>query len=315
MGQQESDSLPEGLEFVNVTALSDLKSLWSKIAKVEARAQDGSTRLFFLKTASGDSAKAMFEGEFEGMVAIHEASSTGFAPKPIAWGEFRDLPGRYFFLEEFVEMADDGTLPDPEDLASKLAQMHKSSASPTGKFGFHVTTCNGTTPQKVEWEESWAAFFARGLQLIDAITPMFEKVVPHLLGRLQQGPNPIKHSLIHGDLWCGNTAVNKKNGATVTFDPAAFYGHNEYDLGNWRPVRNRFGKAYIDAYLRHYSPAEPKEEFDNRNLLYSMYDLLFLDSALCILFPGEEQSVQVKKAMIEDMNYLSDKYNDTSKSS
>ena len=56
----------------------------------------------------------------------------------------------------------------------------------------------------------------------------------------------------------------------MVYDACCFYGHNEYELGNWRPTRNRFGKAYIKAYHRHYPIAEPAEDYDDRNVLYSM---------------------------------------------
>ena len=49
--------------------------------------------------------------------------------------------------------------PEPVEFTSKLAELHKKSRSPTGKFGFHITTCDGKVAHVVEWEESWAVFF------------------------------------------------------------------------------------------------------------------------------------------------------------
>jgi fructosamine-3-kinase len=167
-----------------------------------------------MKTALGDGGKDMLRGEYEGMLAIYN-TLPNFAPKPLAWGEYRDTPTTYFFICEFIDMLE-GNLPDAGDFCKNLAELHKNSVSPTGKFGFHVVTCNGTTPQKVDWEESWEIFFANGLrhmleldfevngtqpELVSAINPIFDRVIPRLLGPLQQGSNPIRPALLHGDMW------------------------------------------------------------------------------------------------------------------
>jgi protein-ribulosamine 3-kinase len=167
-----------------------------------------------MKLATGDAGKVMLRGEYEGMRAIYNTVPT-FAPEPIAWGEYKDTLGTYFFICEFIDM-DEGDLPDPAEFCSKLAELHRKSTSPNGKFGFHVVTCNGTTPQKVDWEDSWEVFFANGLrhmleldiavngeqpELTDAITPVFDRVIPRLLRPLQQGENPIRPALLHGDMW------------------------------------------------------------------------------------------------------------------
>jgi len=46
----------------------------------------------------------------------------------------------------------------------RLAEMHQKSVSPTGKFGFHMTTCHARVPQATGcWEESWAVLFGKQL--------------------------------------------------------------------------------------------------------------------------------------------------------
>lgn len=80
----------------------------------------------------------------------------------------------------------------------------------------------------------------------------------------------------------GNSSTNLNTDAPVVFDSAAFYAHNEYELGNWRPVRNRFNKAYFRAYAKHYPIAHPEAEFDDRIMLYE----LRFNFHLCIMFPG-----------------------------
>lgn len=52
-------------------------------------------------------------------------------------------------------------------------------------------------------------------------------------------------------------------------------GHNEYEIGNWRTPRHRLSKGtYVRMYLAKFPPSEPVEEWDSRNLLYSLrYEL------------------------------------------
>ena len=48
----------------------------------------------------------------------------------------------------------------------------------------------------------------------------------------------------------------------------------EDEQGNWRPERNRFSKSYFTAYRFHMPPAEPVEDYDDRNALYALQEYL-----------------------------------------
>lgn len=103
-------------------------------------------------------------------------------------------------------------------LAAGLANLHKESVSPTGKFGFHIATCHARVAQAVDtWEDSWCALYTghpgHVMNLAKPILQwpefdvvcrlMLEKVIPRLFCRCSQGdgfPNP---ALIHGDCWDG----------------------------------------------------------------------------------------------------------------
>jgi protein-ribulosamine 3-kinase len=104
-----------------------------------------------------------------------------------------------------------------KDQASEIAKLHSYHSS-NGKFGFHVTTCCGSTKMPNDWESSWSQFFAKHrLQAIldddrrrnGSDTEMDElgrqciqQVVPRLLGALENDGNSIKAVLLHGDLYC-----------------------------------------------------------------------------------------------------------------
>lgn len=102
-----------------------------------------------------------------------------------------------------------------------------------------------------------------------AVERLCKVVIPHLLSpdRLKDsiftGQQKIKPCLVHGDLWIGNTGTMcntaDTGGEPVIFDPAAFYAHNEYELGNWVPERCGFGGGlrggeFVREYERLYPP-------------------------------------------------------------
>ncbi|KAL4885288.1 Fructosamine kinase-domain-containing protein [Aspergillus karnatakaensis] len=192
---------------------------------------------------------------------------------------------------------------DPQPLARALATMHQASCSPTGKFGFHTPTCHTRNVQSVAfWTDSWCELFTAHLSRIlstastvfacPTFTPLgnivLSTVVPALLRPLQSNARTLKPCLVHGDCWDMNTAI-KSDGRAVFFDVASFYAHNEYDVGNWRAARHGLSeRSYIDAYKELVPPSEPVEDWDNRNLLYS----LPFNICNALFVPGSTQKTQ-----------------------
>ena len=181
----------------------------------------------------------MARGEFESMHALYDVLPE-FVPKPIASGTYSSVPDTHFFLCEFREMIED--MPDPHEFASLLSTLHQKSTSPTGKFGFHVTTYSGNLPQAVEWEDSWETFFAKSMRLaldfeierkgpseeLEALSRiLFEKVIPRLLRPLEEGGRTVKPSLVHGDLWYANAGIDVNSNRSLVFDACCFFAHNE----------------------------------------------------------------------------------------
>ena len=222
------------------------------------------------------------EGEFNAMTELYNTMPS-LVPKPHAWGKFK-LPDTdtYFLLCDFIDMSN--RLPDPARLCSRIAELHRTSVSPTGKFGFHMPTCHGKIPQRLDWDSNWASFFQK--LLADALHfdlqnngswPEFEKVanrllakvIPRLLGVLQENGREIKPCLIHGDLWEGNIGTSHKDNEIYIFDAGAYYAHNEMEIGMWRCVRHRIhAKVFTRQYLREFPISEPIEEWDDRNRIY-----------------------------------------------
>lgn len=287
------------------------------------------------QTASlGDTGQAMMRGEFESLRAMHAVSPT-IVPEPYAWGNYSSSPSSsstaekgeetYYLLTEFREVGQQP--PDPARFAARIAELHKTSVSPTGKFGFHTTTCHAKLRQITDcWEDSWAVLYRQQLAHMLRLDeekhgawPEFalvsqlvlDKVIPRLLEPLQAGGRSIKPCLVHGDLWDENTATDAATGEPFVFDAGAFYAHNEYEIGNWRAVRHRLSdRVYVESYLREFPPSEPgeflewpkrygcgvsdadctrwtAEEWDDRNLLYS----LRFDLGCAILIPCSQRQV------------------------
>ena len=128
-----------------------------------------------------------------------------------------------------------------------------------------------------------------------------EKVVPRLLLPLQSDGRVLKPCLLHGDCWDGNTALDQRTGNAFVFDVCSFYGHNEYDTGNWRAPRHRLSnKAYIREYRYRYPVSPPEDDWDARNLLYS----LTFNIGNTIYIPGSSQ----RQVVYDDLTTLCKKF-------
>lgn len=217
------------------------------------------------------------------MTELHKLAPD-FVVRPIAWGRLEDVEiVGHFLLLEFRNL--DNGLPNPVKLGARLAEMHEKSQSPNGMFGFDTQTYDGIRLQSVAWDSSWTSFFSKLLEEAKrqdtetngawpAMDRVFARVqshlIPRLLGALEQHGNSVKPCLIHGDLWDGNVATDVDSGDPIIFDCGVYYAHNEMELGIWRAARHNLRKnVFHQEYLRHIGPSEPKEEWDDRNRLYS----------------------------------------------
>ncbi|KIW37402.1 uncharacterized protein PV06_10445 [Exophiala oligosperma] len=307
-------SLPPGTELLSANRFGQSK--WTLTARLNVKTADGTAMAYFLKCAAGDAGRLMMEGEFNSMSELYRTMPE-FVPKPLTWGKFsRPSPETYFFISEFIDMSD--RPPEPNQFCTKLAKLHKTSTSPTGKFGFHITTCQGCNPQAVTWESNWTVFFGNLLRNViklddaenghwDALTVLEQRllshVIPHLLDNLTKNGRVVKPCLIHGDLWEGNTGTSYQTGNVYLFDAAVMYAHNEFEIGDWRCDYNKIhNRVYTRTYLRHYAPSEPRNEWDDRNRLYCIYyNILYSVN-------HQGQGKAVRQRAFDDMYYLIDKY-------
>ncbi|ODM17779.1 hypothetical protein SI65_06567 [Aspergillus cristatus] len=272
-----------------VTTTRHGTSYWAttNTARIILTLPDKSIKSYFLKTLTKDLGKNILYGEYTSMQEIHRVVPD-FAPKPIAWGTYQNDLETHFFLCEYRDMvlARD-EMPDPGRFTESLAALHQRSQtlSLEGKFGFHVPTYSGYLPQYTGWERSWEVFFSKSLRValdleikakghdsaFDVLVPVvFEKIIPRLLRPLESEGRSVKPALVHGDLWYGNSGVDRVSGECLVFDACCFYAHHEYEFGQWMPACNRFGEEYRAAYREFVKPSPPEEDYDGRLDLYKL---------------------------------------------
>ncbi|KAI1644309.1 Fructosamine kinase-domain-containing protein [Daldinia loculata] len=262
-------------------------SLWTRTARLDVE-RDGVRKAYFLKTSYGALGRAMTQSEFRCMSRMRRVAPD-LVPEPLASGSFSSVPDVHFLLCEFRRMT--GTVPVPEALAAKIAELHRCSGGGSGgKFGSDVPTFHGNVRVDHGWSGSWEEYFARTTKVLFGleqeaqgpneeikamIAPFFDKVVPRLLRPLETGGRSIQPCLIHGDLWHGNAETDAETGLPVIFDAASFYAHNECEmradeLGVWRQPWNKIGEAYRAEYHKYMPKSQPEEDCDDRNALYAV---------------------------------------------
>ncbi|KAI0654252.1 fructosamine kinase PKL/CAK/FruK [Cubamyces menziesii] len=247
------------------------------------RASNG--QRYYAKIGSLDD-RDQFIGEAESLKAM-ELAAPGLVPKLIDCGfidadtKERDSDvGRPYFLSEYKDI---GTLTTAgaKTLGKRLATELHAYKSPDG-FGFHVPTYCGRTRQENGWYQSWPECFdalMAGLEeklrvqggydgLCNQVKEVRERVIPFLLE-----PLVIQPVLLHGDLWSGNTGIDRSTGEPVIYDPSSYFGHNEADLA----IGRMFGgipESFYTTYHQYLPKSEPQEQYGLRQDLYQLYHYL-----------------------------------------
>lgn len=181
----------------------------------------------------------MAEAEYESQKAL-AAIIPDNVVIPMTWGMYEADKSKALFMTRFRDLRD--RPPPAVQFLSILKKLHQTSVSPTGKFGFQITTYNGPPKMVNDWTDNWEEYFARQFrsdisflqnvygedpELADLTEEFIQKIVARLLRPLQTGGRNIKPSLCHGDLWDGNVQIDVNTKQPIMFDSCAFYGHNE----------------------------------------------------------------------------------------
>lgn len=149
----------------------------------------------------------MSRAEFEGQKALATYIPNNVS-HPVAWGYLEHDTSKSFFIAEFHRLCAGTSL--PLQILSILKHLHESSISPTGLFGFHVTTFYGPPPMINDWTDNWEEYITRlfranlsyiqevhgkDQELNEIAEGFIQKVIPRLLRPLQTGGRSIKPTL------------------------------------------------------------------------------------------------------------------------
>lgn len=236
------------------------------------------TQKFFCKVQAADPGRALFKAEVTGLDTLRK-----YYPRVPAIYGVGEVDDQAFLVLEWIETG----VPDParwRQFGEELARMHRQQA-PT--FGFSEDNYIGSLPQLGSFSATdWADFYyhARLFPLLQrgAHAKIFNNNILHqtegLALRIRSLFPPEPPSLLHGDLWSGNTRLGPR-GHVWIYDPAVYYGHREMDLAMTR-LFGGFGPESYEAYQHHY-PLE--SGWEERVSLCQLYPLL----VHALLFKGD----------------------------
>lgn len=170
-----------------------------------------------------------------------------------------------------------------ETFGHQLAQLHRAECSQlikpaksNARYGFTEDNFIGSSPQKNTPKAGWIDFYRECRLLpqikmaesyLDAATRRkADCLLDHLDSYLSEPEFP---SLLHGDLWSGNTLCGNDGKAWI-LDPAAYVGHFETDLA----MTQLFG-SFPSAFYGAYHEINPIDKgYSDRKNLYHLYHLL-----------------------------------------
>ena len=212
----------------------------------------------------------MFAAEAEGLAEIN-ASDCIPVPKVICYGTTQQHA--YLVLTWFG--SNSGNAQTSARFGEQLACLHRQYKP---KFGWHRDNTIGATPQNNTWHTDWVTFWQQqrlGYQLKLAAKNGYHgklqsqgqrllEQLPALFSNYQPRP-----SLLHGDLWSGNYAINAHKQAII-FDPAVYYGDRETDIA-MTELFGTFPADFYAAYNQHYAL---DIGYTSRKILYNLYHIL-----------------------------------------
>jgi len=272
--------------------------------------RDGLQISYFVKTAPGPAADAMFRGEHHSLNAIAAAVPFPFAPRSYAHGALQHTNtgtgtsggasggqgamGSYFLATDYIDLGSSAPGGSGLTFAQKLAAMHNAPAPvPKGydkpMYGFPVSTCCGATAQDNEWCASWPEFYAdrrlrsvlrEGLrrqapggdrELQEMVEKVAGSVVPRLIG--EGRVEEVRPVLVHGDLWSGNRGRGRIGGRGGA-EEVVYDPSCVYGHSEYElgivRMFGGFGRDFWREYEELVPRAEPKGEWEDRIALYEL---------------------------------------------
>ncbi|MBX2869696.1 MAG: fructosamine kinase family protein [Acidiferrobacterales bacterium] len=226
-----------------------------------------SGQCYFLKTHANPP-DFFFTTEAEGLRWLRATTAVN-VPEVIA---VSDEPP--YLLMEWVDL-EPSTFADEAEFGAQLAALHQHThpefgrpdKKTTGSLALPNVPCGS-------WEEFYAEHRLLPLakiaheksSLSRSVIRKIELVAEDLINLSVPVEPP---SLLHGDLWAGNRVVDD-NGKSWLIDPAAHYGHREFDLAMMR-LFGGYSDNCFESYSEHYPLAKG---WQNRVSLHQLAPLI-----------------------------------------
>ncbi len=227
---------------------------------------------FFVKQNKQQSI-GIFDAEVHGLEDLHK-TGTVRVPIPYCCGTLCRTGGSYVIME-YISFG------KPKEgsqalFGEQLANLHAMNIE--SRFGYFMDNTLGSTPQTNSWSDNWVEFFIKNrlqfqidlaeVSIEDGTLKLYGYKLLDKLSRFFEGV-AIRPSLIHGDLWKGNFAVDEE-GAPVIFDPAPYFAHHEAELS----IMDMFGGFSEEFYEAYHARIPKAEGFEERQLVYKLYHYL-----------------------------------------
>ncbi len=242
----------------------------------------------FLKIGSADYMD-MYEKEVKGLMLLQQCEAIRVPQVRFA----QQLQNHAVMVMEFVELQPvRGN--NARAFGEALAQLHSVTAN---QFGLDHCNYIGRTPQINRWNENWWDFYCECRLLPQAklaqakgLRSSVIKKLHHLIeaAPISMASHQPEASLLHGDLWNGNIAVDATGKATL-YDPAVYYGDAETDLA----MSKMFGAMPAQTYEAYHNVLPQKQGHKLRQALYDLYHWLNHFNLFGVTYLGQvEQTLE-----------------------
>lgn len=256
---QEKMPLSAGLSSGNLTDIND------KPLNLSFKVSDG-FRSFFVKLNSKENL-INFQAEAYSLSQLKELSSIA-CPDVTAIGISLD---KSFLVLDYIAFSKAKPVLWYQ-LGQQLAQMHREATH--GQFGWQHDNFIGNTIQPNHWSSNWSTFFSEQriawqLQLLSEKSILFGSI--DYIAQICHDAllhHYVTPSLVHGDLWQGNTGFTFEQG--LIFDPACYYGDREVDIA----MTELFGQFPDDFYHGYQAEYPLDDGYEQRKLVYNLYHVL-----------------------------------------
>ena len=249
----------------------------------------------FIKTGPKP-ALSFYEQEIIGLETLARCHSFRI-PQPYFCVE---VDGTAILAMEFIELAPVRST-NGAAYGEALAQLHSIEQT---QYGLDADNYIGRTPQINQWRENWGDFFAEYRLFPQIRMAQSKGVRSQLVEKLEKlasgladyfGHYQPTASLLHGDLWTGNTAVDGE-GKPCLFDPAIYFGDRETDLA----MSRMFGALPDSVYQSYHACLPAREGHGVRQRVYDLYHWLNHVNLFGVTYLGQvEQAVDYVLPLME----------------